>query len=142
MSKEKLLEGLNQDLSYELQTIITYITYGAKATGPHNAQLRDLFTSDIQEEITHAQFLADKIVALGGTPTTEPAPVKEASTNEEMLKAALEGEITAIEGYKERANQAEEFGDLGLQNTLEDMTADETNHKEEIERFLRNWNEG
>lgn len=44
------------------------------------------------DEQLHAQYLANKIVALGGEPTTEPRPVPEAATNRAMLKAVLEAE--------------------------------------------------
>jgi bacterioferritin len=44
-----------------------------------------------------------------------------------------------VADYTERAKQAEAFGDKGLAVQLEDMIRDETGHKEETERILRDW---
>ena len=84
-------------------------------------------------------FLANKIVALGGEPTTTPRPVPEASTNREMLEAILAAERQAGADYAERAQQADDYGDKGLVVALEDMVRDETGHAEETERMLRDW---
>ena len=70
MSKNQLIEALNQDLAGEFAAIIQYITYAAKASGPYRPQLSQFFLSEVADEQMHAQFLANKIVALGGEPTT------------------------------------------------------------------------
>ena len=91
------------------------------------------------DEQLHAQFLANKIVALGGEPTTQPSPVPKASSNRMMLEAVLAAEIQAAKNYTERAKEAEDFGDKGLAVQLEDMVRDESGHSEETERMLRDW---
>ena len=92
MDKNTLIDQLNEDLAGELGAIIQYVTYAAKCTGPYRPQLAQFFLAEITDEQGHAQFLANKIVALGGEPTTEPRPVPEASTNREMLEAVLAAE--------------------------------------------------
>lgn len=87
----------------------------------------------------HAQFLANKIVALGGEPTTTPRPVQAAGSNREMLEAIVQAERQATADYTQRAKEAEEFGDKGLAVQLEDMVRDESGHAEETERILRDW---
>ena len=86
-----------------------------------------------------AQYLANKIVALGGEPTTTARPVPEANTNREMLQAVLAAELQAGKDYTQRALEAEEYGDKGLVVQLEDMVRDESGHSEETERMLRDW---
>ncbi|NIS00775.1 MAG: ferritin-like domain-containing protein, partial [Gemmatimonadetes bacterium] len=83
--------------------------------------------------------LANKIVALGGEPITEPRPVPAAGTNREMVEAVLEAERRAVKDYTQRAKEAEELGDKGLAVQLEDMVRDESGHSEETERILRDW---
>lgn len=139
MNKETLINNLNNDLAGELSAIIQYITYAAKATGPYRPQLAAFFLQEVADEQLHAQFLANKIVALGGEPTTLAAPVPPASDNREMLEAVLAAELQAGKDYTERANQAEAYGDKGLVVQLEDMIRDETGHSEETERMLRDW---
>lgn len=139
MKTQKLIDKLNEDLANELAAIIQYITYAAQVTGPFRPQLVEFLLKEVPDEQGHAEFLSNKIVALGGIPTTVPAPVAPAETNKELLENALEAERKAVKGYKERAEQADEFGDLGLKVQLEDMVRDETGHAEEIERILRDW---
>jgi hypothetical protein len=43
--------------------------------------------------------------------------------------------------YNGRIRQAEEFGDLGLKVALENQIADETRHKEELERIIAGWDD-
>ena len=139
MDKKELIKRLNEDLAGELSAVIQYTTYAAKATGPYRPQLVEFFLDEVPDEQGHAEYLANKIVALGGEPTTVPRDVAEAGTNREMLEAVLAAERRAIEDYTQRAQDAEEFGDKGMMVQLEDMVADETGHAEETERILRDW---
>lgn len=139
MSKKKLIKALNEDLAGEYGAIIQYITYAARATGPYRPQLVQFFLTEVADEQAHAQFLANKIVALGGEPTVEARPVPTPSGNHEMLQAVLEAERRAIADYTQRAKDAEAFGDKGLVVQLEDMVRDESSHAEETERMLRDW---
>ncbi len=139
MEKKELIDKLNEDFASELSAIIQYITYAAKANGPYRPQLTQFFLAEVTDEQLHAQFLANKIVALGGEPTTTPRPVPEASSNKEMLQAILEAEQKAVASYSQRAKDAEEYGDKGLVVQLEDMVRDESGHSEETERILQDW---
>lgn len=139
MDKSKLIDHLNKDLAAELGAIIQYITYAAKATGPYRPQLAQFFLTEVADEQEHAQFLSNKIVALGGEPTTVPEPVPAAATNREMLQAVLAAESQAAKDYTQRAEEADAYGDKGLAVQLEDMVRDESGHSEETERMLRDW---
>ncbi len=139
MDKTTLISHLNDDLAGELGAIIQYITYAAKATGPYRPQLSQFFLAEVADEQGHAQFLANKIVALGGEPATQPRPVPTAKTNREMLEAVLTAERQATQDYTQRAREAEEYGDKGLVVQLEEMVRDESGHSEETERILRDW---
>ena len=139
MDKQTLIDNLNKDLASEFSAIIQYITYASQATGPYRPQLVNFFLAEVADEQMHAQFLANKIVALGGQPTTIPDKVPEANSNREMLEAILSAELSARKNYTQRAQEADAFGDKGLAVQLEDMVRDETEHSEETERILRDW---
>ena len=139
MDKQTLIDHLNEDLAGELGAIIQYITYAAKATGPYRPQLSQFFLTEVADEQVHAQYLANKIVAFGGEPTTEARPVPAAADNKAMIEAVLEAERRAIHDYSQRAEEAEAFGDKGLVVQLEDMVRDESGHADETERILRDW---
>ncbi len=139
MDKQTLIDGLNEDLAGELGAIIQYLTYAAKAHGPYRPQLSQFYLAEVADEQGHAQFLANKIVALGGEPATTPRAVPEARTNREMLQGVLEAERRAVKDYSQRAEEAAAYGDKGLQVQLEDMIRDESGHAEETERILKDW---
>jgi bacterioferritin len=133
---KKLIDGLNKDLAGELAAVIQYTTYAAVANGVHRPTLVNFFQAEIADELMHAQFLANKIASLGGTPTTKPNPVKIGGSNRELLEEVLKAETQAISDYGERITQVEEFGDIGLKVQLEDQIRDETNHREETMKLL------
>ena len=139
MDKKKLIDNLNKDLAEEYSAIIQYITYAAKATGPYRPELSAFFLTEVTDEQGHAEFLANKVIALGGEPTTQANPVAAAGSNREMLQAVLEAEQRAVKNYSQRAKEAEDFGDTGLTVQLEDMVRDETEHMEETQRMLKDW---
>ena len=137
--RQALIDGLNEDLAAEYQAVIFYMIGAQLMTGPNRPELKQLFETEIQDEIGHAQFLASKIIALGGEPVTEPRPVQLGESNRDRIELALEAESETIERYERRAEQAEQAGEIGLQVRLEDLVADETEHKEEMELILRDY---
>ena len=139
MTKAELIARLNDDLAGELGAIIQYITYAACATGPYRPQLSQFFLAEVADEQLHAQYLANKIVALGGDPTTQARDVVLPPTNRGMLEEVLRTEQEAMEGYVRRAKEADAFGDKGLVVQLEDFVRDESGHVDETARILRDW---
>jgi bacterioferritin len=137
VDKATILEGLNEDLAHEYQAIIMYNTYAAAVTGIHRKELRDFFLTEVQDELKHAHFLADKITALGGRPITKATEVQFTKEAREMVENVARSEAETIERYVTRMKQAEAYGDYGLAAELHDMIADETRHKEEAEMILR-----
>ena len=138
-SIDDLIRGLNEDLRGEFQAVIMYRLYASMVQGPYRQELRGFFASEIPEELAHAQILADKIAALGGTPAAEPAPVRVVSEPKQMLQAALEAEESTIKRYIDRRRQAEEAGEVGLAAQFDDIIADETNHRDELRQMLARW---
>jgi len=141
MNREELIRRLNDDLAQEYQAIIMYNHYSARLTGSDRPQLSGFLRAEIADELAHAQFLADKITALGGEPTTQAAPVAPAGTNQEMFRQVLAAEEKAIADYSQRVRDADAFGDVGLRVQLENIVAEETRHKEETQKILARWTE-
>jgi len=142
VSQEQFLEGLNVDLANEYSAVILYRTYASQVQGQWRMELRQFFEAEIPDELGHAQILADKIVALGGTPTTVPAPVKSARDVKEMLRNALDAEIETIDRYVLRRKQAEALGHYGLAVEFDDLIRDESTHRDEIQLILKRWDTG
>jgi bacterioferritin len=136
MERETLIAGLNHDLAGEYQAILQYLQHYFILRGTNRLTLGEFFKKSSMDEMKHADFLAEKVVALGGTPTVEIRPISQPQDSEAMLRANLDAERQAIRDYTERVRQAEEYGDLGLANDLEEILSDETHHAEELEKLI------
>lgn len=138
---DRLLTGLNEDLRGEFQAVIMYRLYASMVQGPYRQELRNFFSKEIPEELGHAQLLADKIAALGGTPAAEPTPVPVEAEPRAMLEAALKAELETIDRYARRRDQAVEAGEHGLAADFDTLLADESNHRDELRQMLARWPE-
>jgi len=137
--RKALIDGLNDDLRGEFQAVIMYRLYASMVQGPYRQELRTFFANEIPEELGHAQILADKIAALGGTPAATAATVPVVSEPKAMLQAALKAEVETIERYVQRRKQAEDAGEHGLAAEFDTIIADETNHRDELQQMLARW---
>ena len=136
---QQLLEGLNEDLRGEFQAVIMYRLYASMVQGPYRQELRNFFAAEIPEELAHAQLLADKIAALGGTPAATPAPVTVVTDTKAMLETALKAEVETIDRYVKRRSQADAVREFGLAAELDTVIADETKHRDELRQMLAHW---
>jgi bacterioferritin len=135
--KKALIDGLNEDLANELGASILYLYQTSTATGWDGEELREFLAPEVAGEMQHAIFLAEKIAALGGKPTTEPKQHKCPKDVKGMLKYDLKMELEAIANYHKRTMQAEEAGEIGLKVKLEELIVEETGHAEQIARILK-----
>jgi bacterioferritin len=138
-ARKALIEGLNEDLSGEFQAIIMYRLYASMVQGPYRQELRTFFANEIPEELNHAQILADKISALGGTPAATAAPVQVVSEPKAMLQAAHQAEVETLARYVKRREEAEACGEHGLAAEFDQIIADESKHRDELKQMLARW---
>ncbi len=138
-AREQLLADLNVDLAGEFQAVIMYRLYASMVQGPYRQELRAFFASEIPDELHHAQILADKIAALGGTPTAIPTPVIVVAEAKAMVKTALDAEVATIERYIKRRAQAEAAGEAGLAAEFDTVLVDESKHRDELRQTLASW---
>jgi bacterioferritin len=138
-AKKALIDGLNEDLRGEFQAVIMYRLYASMVQGPYRQELRTFFANEIPEELNHAQILADKISALGGTPAATAAPVQVVAEPRAMLEAAHEAEVETLARYVKRREQAEACGEYGLAAEFDQIIADESRHRDELRQMLARW---
>ena len=134
MAREELIENLNQALSLELAGVIQYSQHSYLVTGTEREVYKEFFRTQAAEAQDHAEFLGDKIVALGGVPTVEPAMIRQSIDLKEMLKQDLELEREAMNVYLSAWKSCGEE-DLPTKFWLEGQIADEEIHIEELEKL-------
>jgi bacterioferritin (cytochrome b1) len=86
MARAELIENLNKALSLELAGVIQYSQHSYLVTGIEREIYRGFFRDQSEEAQKHALFLGDKLVALGGVPTVEPAMIRQSTDLSEMLR--------------------------------------------------------
>jgi len=136
ITKEKLIELLNMDLTKEYAAAVQYIQHSAVMTGAQFGDIIKELKIHANEEIGHAIILADQIDFLGGVPTIDINKIHVSKNNEEMLKQDLTGEEDAIVRYKLRIEQAEELKEFALSQQLRNILAVEQEHAMDLKQAL------
>ncbi|QQS41483.1 MAG: ferritin [Acidobacteriota bacterium] len=134
MSSNELIEQLNKAMSLELSGVIQYSQHSYLVSGTDREVYKEFFRDQAEEAQKHAEFLGDKIVALGGVPTVEPAMIRQSVDLSEMLKQDLELEREAMAAYMSAWEACGET-DLPTKFWLEGQIADEQIHIEELEKL-------
>src|SRR5829696_7355430 len=75
LSREQLVDLLNDDLAREYQAIIAYVVYSQVLKGPEYMTIAKELEVHAGEELQHALMIAKQIDYLGGMPTVEAKPV-------------------------------------------------------------------
>lgn len=132
MSTEtKLVEALNEVLSWELAGIIQNLNHCMMITGTQRLEYAEFFEENSKENRDHAQMVGRKITSFGGVPTVEPNQIRQATSLDDMLEAALALEEAAMEAWL-KALDASEDANPGTQFWLEEMVAEEQEHIDEL----------
>lgn len=130
---DDLINRLNRALSLEYAATIQYLQQQCLVTGQERQQFAPFFAASSSESHTHAQNLGNKIVALGGSPTIEPAIVREGKNLAEMLQYDLELEREALAAYVKAWESAQ--GNPPLVFWLEEIISAEQLHVDELEKL-------
>ena len=128
VTREKLIELLNEDLAREYQAIIAYIHYSQTMKGAAYTDIAGELEIHAAEELSHAIQIAKQIDYLNGVPVTVPKPVKVSDKAEDMLRFDLENEKETILAYRTRIRQAEALGEFALSEVLRKIIAQEQEH--------------
>ena len=137
MTKDQLINGLNEDLAAEWGTIMRYTYQSSKALGLRGAELRDIFEKEIPDEFGHAKYLTDVIADLGGDPVTQPKTFDKPDDLKGMVDLDLKMELQDVQNYSRHAKMAEDLGMTELKVKLEEMAADESRHARDLRRILK-----
>ena len=136
MASEQLLSGLNNALNREVSTFLRYMLQGASIKGAEWEPARQMYLAEVPDEMGHAQYLANKIVMLGGTPKLDPDLSPPPANVRTMLENDIKEEKVDVEGYTKLAELAEKEGLADLKVKMEEQAADEAGHAEAMQRML------
>ena len=143
--REAVISLLNTALATELVCVLRYKHHYFMAKGIHSEAVKAEFLQHANEEMTHADRLAKRIIELGGEPNFSPIGLSERShaeyvagnTLSEMIKEDLIAERIAIESYREMIAYLNE-NDPTTQRMLKEILAMEEEHAEVLASLLAN----
>ena len=136
ITREQMIQLLNEDLAGDYQAIIAYTVYSQVIKGPEYTDIARELEAHAGEELAHAIKIAKQIDYLGGMPEVIPKPVKTSNDPIEMLRADLENERATVGRYRERIRQAEAMGEFALSETLRAIIVQEQEHEIDLSAAL------
>lgn len=136
MTRQKLIEALNQDLAREYQAIIAYVNYSQVLKGAAYMNIADELEVHAGEELAHALTIAKQIDYLGGMPTVTPKTVKTSEKATDMLRFDLDNENETIRNYRERVHQCEELGEYAIAEQIREILVQEQEHQMDLAMAL------
>jgi bacterioferritin len=136
LSRDQLIELLNEDLAREYQAIIAYTVYSQVLKGAQYMSIAGELEKHAREELEHALIVAKQIDYLGGEPNVTPKPVRTSSAPEEMLRFDLDNENETIRNYRQRIRQCEALGEYAMAEQLRKILVNEQEHQIDLATAL------
>jgi bacterioferritin len=136
VSREQLIELLNEDLAREYQAIIAYVVYSQTLKGAEYMAIAEELEIHAGEELKHALIVSKLIDYLGGEPTVASKPVKTSEKAEDMLRFDLDNENETVRNYRERVRQCESLGEYAMAEHLREILKDEQEHQIDLATAL------
>lgn len=137
--RETVLKLLNDALATEIVCVLRYRRHHFMAKGIQSKSIADEFLVHANEELGHADQIAERIVQLGGEPDFSPAGLVSRSHSEyvagdsliDMIKENLVAERIAIDSYRDVIQYLGEK-DSTTSRMLEGILAVEEQHADEL----------
>jgi bacterioferritin len=136
ITRERLAELLNEDLSREYQAIIAYVVYSQVLKGAEYMDIADQLEIHAKQELDHALMISRQIDYLGAMPTVTAKPVKTSDKAKDMLRFDLENENETIRNYRDRIRQCEALGEFAMAEQIRKILMQEQDHQIDLATAL------
>jgi len=140
--RDEIVRLLNDALATEITCVLRYRRHHYTAQGRDSPKIAEEFMVHANEELAHADQIAERIMQLGGEPDFRPDTLQkrshsdydESQTLSEMIRTNLIAERVAIEAYRQMIVLIGDK-DPTTRRMLEQILAVEEEHADE----LRDW---
>jgi len=142
--RARVIEVLNEVLATEIVCVLRYKNHYFMASGINAQPVAQEFLQHATEEQQHADWVAQRITQLGGTPNFNPdglatrshAQYVEGATLERMIREDLVAERIAIETYSEITRWLGS-DDPTTRRLIEDILKMEEEHADDLANLLQ-----
>jgi bacterioferritin len=145
MDVNKLIELLNKAYADEWLAYYQYWVGAKVVVGPLRGVVEAELVEHANEELEHAEKLAERIIQLGGTPILKPEDwyemtncgydAPEDNSTENVLQQNIKGEQCAIAVYQKLLETVKD-NDPVTYNMVLDILEDEIEHEEDLEAIV------
>jgi bacterioferritin len=136
LTREQLVNLLNEDLAREYQAIIAYVVYSQVLKGAEYMNIAQELEKHAGQELQHALIISKQIDYLGGMPVVSPKPVKTSEQARDMLQFDLDNENETIRNYRERVRQCEALGEYAMAELIRGILVNEQEHQIDLATAL------
>ena len=136
ISRDRLAELLNEDLSREYQAIIGYVVYSQVLSGAQYMDIAAQLEIHAKQELDHALIISRQIDYIGKMPSVTPKPVRTSEKAEEMLRFDLDNENETIRNYRDRIRQCEALGEYAMAEQIRQIVVQEQDHQIDLATAL------
>ena len=141
--RNDIVQLLNDALATELTCVLRYRRHYFTAQGLASPAIADEFLVHANDELRHADRIAERIVQLNGEPDFRPESLPQRSHADyddsldlkAMIKANLVAERVAIEAYTQMIGLVGDK-DPSTRRMLEEILSDEEEHADELKDWL------
>jgi bacterioferritin len=136
ISRDRLAELLNEDLSREYQAIISYVVYSQVLKGAEYTDIAAQLKIHAKQELDHALIISRQIDYLGKMPAVTPKPVRTSKEARDMLRFDLDNENETIRNYRARIRQCESLGEYAMAEQIRQILVQEQDHQIDLATAL------
>lgn len=147
-TESKIVPMLQKAYRMELETVANYLANSVHLDGVQAEEVKRSLGEDVQEELGHAEQLANRIKQLGGRipgslelkfDQESLRPPQKTTDVESVVQGVVDAETSAIEHYRDIIETAEASGDPVTADLVTQLLADEEEHRTQFQGFLAGW---
>ena len=144
--RDQVIELLQKAYNMELETVSNYLANSIHLDGMLAMEVKESLEEDVNEELSHARKLANRIKVLGGyipgsqelaMEQTTMQPPRDTVDVLSVIKGVIDAEDAAIDHYQKIIHATGDDKDPVTQDLAITLKADEEEHRREFAGFLR-----
>lgn len=145
---EEVTRLLRKAYTDEMETVMNYLTNAIVLDGVRAQEIKESLDTDIQEELSHAQMLGDRLKQLDERPPASGEfeasqhslqPPEDSTDVLSVIDGVLEAEEDAIATYRALVRASEEDDDPVTEDLAVTILADEEAHRTEFRGFRKEY---
>ncbi|WP_435333100.1 ferritin-like domain-containing protein [Haloarchaeobius sp. TZWWS8] len=148
MADDEVIRLLQKAYSDEIETVMNYLTNSIVLDGVRAEEIKDSLDQDIQEELTHARQLGERLKQLDESPPGSMGfearqetlqPPEDTTDVLSVIEGVIDAEEDAIETYRSLIDAAEAADDPVTEDLAVTILADEEAHRAEFRGYRKEY---